>query len=318
MFVIKTPLRVSFAGGGTDYNEYYRRFGGQVITTTIDKYCCVIARKMPPFLGSKYRIFWSKAESPDRIEDIKHPGVRGCLEYMKMDEGIEVNHAGDLPARSGLGSSSSFTVGMLHAIHKMRGEEVSQSQLAVEAIEVEQDVLKEMVGIQDQIQCAHGGVNHLRFNKDGSYSISPVIFDYARVESHLMLCFSGLQRFASEVAKDQVSNFKHKEMELREISDMVPSVIGAMKHDDMEFLGKLMDESWELKKSLSDKITSPELDDLYKTAMKAGAYGGKLLGAGGGGFFLFVAPPELHQSIAEKLGLICVPVKFEFKGSHVL
>lgn len=276
---------------------------------------------MPPFLGSKYRIFWSKAETVDRRDDIEHPGVRGCLEYFQCEDGIEVNHAGDLPARSGLGSSSAFVVGMLHALHALNGNRPSREQLAAQAVHVEQQVLCETVGIQDQIQCAWGGINVIRIRRDGGYMVEPVPVELEaqrHIESSLMLVFTGLQRFASEVAKAQIDNIKRKEAELLGIRDLVDAALESVRTADVHRLGRYLDETWWLKRRLSDKVSSSVIDSLYATAKAEGAWGGKLLGAGGGGFFLFCAPPERHARIAERLGMISIPVQFEHNGSQVV
>lgn len=325
MIITRTAYRVSLFGGGTDYPAWFERFGGQVLTTTIDRYCYLSVRHMPNFLGTKYRVFWSKAETVDRVADIQHAGVRGCLQFMGLDgeniEGIEVNHAGDLPARSGLGSSSAFTVGMLHALHALQGRRPSRALLAAQAIEVEQKVLAETVGIQDQIQCAWGGVNHIRIGQDGSHSVETLALPVerqARIERHLLLAFTNLQRHASEIAKAQVSNVERKQDELHAIAAFVPAGAEAMRNGDAMELGRLLHEAWMLKRELSDKIAPPEIDALYEKGRAAGAWGGKLLGAGGGGFFLFCAPPDRHVAIADATGLTCIPVRFENQGSQLV
>ena len=296
-----------------------------MLATTIDRYCYLSVRHMPNFLGTKYRVFWSKSETVDRVADIQHGGVRGCLQFMGLDgdnvEGIEVNHAGDLPARSGLGSSSAFTVGMLHALHALQGWKPSRALLASQAIQVEQEVLKETVGIQDQIQCAWGGVNIIRIGRDGSHTVETLPLAperQARVENHLMLAFTNLQRHASEIAKAQVSNVDRKQDELHAIAAFVPAGAEAVRRGDVMDLGRLLHESWMLKRQLSDKIAPPEIDVLYEKARASGAWGGKLLGAGGGGFMLLCAPPDRHIAIADALGLTCIPVRFEGRGSQVV
>jgi len=321
MIIVKTPYRISFFGGGTDYEAWYSKFGGKVLTCTIDKYCYVCLRYMPAFLGSKYIVFWSKMEKVNHVKDIQHNGVRGCLEYLGIDDGIEVNHAGDLPARSGLGSSSSFTVGMLHALHLLKGNKPDKALLAQQAIKVEQEVLKETVGIQDQIQCAWGGINHIKFDTDGEYSIRHLSLEEGikqKTQDHLIMFFTGLQRTASDIATEQVSNVNRKQAELHAIADLVDPATTALKKGDMKEFGRLLHESWMLKRTLSDKITTPELDDIYGKARSVGAYGGKLLGAGGGGFFLFCIDPGKRQELINKLGLLHVPVRFEFGGSQIV
>lgn len=319
MIITRTPYRISFFGGGTDYSTWYEKHGGAVLSTTINHHCYISLRHMPAFLGSKYRIFWSKMESVDRIEDIEHAGVRGCLQYLNMDDGIEVNHAGDLPARSGLGSSSAFTVGMLYALHTLRCERVRKHDLAQEAIKVEQEVLGETVGIQDQIQCAFGGLNHLTINKDGTYDINRIFLhseSQENLESHLLLAFTGLQRYASEIAADQVANFDRKQKQLERIQAMVPEAVGAL-NIPKEF-GEMLHETWMLKRELSDKITNPEIDEIYETARNKGAIGGKILGAGGGGFILLFVPPEKREAVMKALGLLYFQVEFDLNGSQIV
>ena len=322
MIIVRSPYRVSFYGGGTDYPSWYQEHGGAVLTSTLDRYCYLSVRHMPAFLGTKYRVFWSKMEAVDKLEDIQHSGVRGCLQALNVTDGIEVNHAGDLPARSGLGSSSAFTVGMLHALHALRGEFVGPQQLAREAIHVEQEVLKEIVGIQDQIECAHGGLNLIEIRPDGGYKVSPVVMPAHRqqeLQSRLLLFFTGLQRHASEIAADQVKNSERKHHELARIASLVPEAVQALSSGNLPAFGCLLHETWMLKRELSDKVSSPEIDDLYYRARKAGALGGKVLGAGGGGFLLFYVPLENQATVREALsGLLEVPFRFGNEGSKVI
>lgn len=306
-------------GGGTDYPRYYEKHGGEVLSTTINKYCYINLRKMPPFLGSKYRVFWSKMETVDTVEEIQHSGVRGCLQYLKIDDGIEVNHAGDLPARSGLGSSSAFTVGMLHALRLMEDKPVFKQEIAKEAIEVEQDVLKETVGIQDQIACSFGGLNHIRIAKNGTFALDRIyLATEAResLEKHFVLVFTNLQRYASEIAADQVDNVDRKQKELERIMALVPQAVGAL-NTPRDF-GELLHESWMLKRELSEKVSNPKLDELYDTARSNGAIGGKVLGAGGGGFMLFCIPPESRKKVIDALGLLSIPFQFEERGTQAV
>ena len=322
MIITKTPYRVSLFGGGTDYFRWYSEHGGSVLTGTIDKYCYLSARYMPAFLGFKYNACWSKMERVNSLDELIHSGIRGCLQYMGVDEGFEVNHAGDLPARSGLGSSSAFTVGMLHALHALKGGHVGKAQLAREAIEVEQVVLKETVGIQDQIQCAHGGFNVIEIHRDGEYTVRPVVISKERkaaLEGKLMLFFTGLQRNSSDIADAQVSNIERKEFELKAIQRLVPQALEAVTSGSLDDVGKLLDETWFLKRELSDKVSSKEIDGLYTAAREAGAIGGKLLGAGGGGFFLFYVPEDRQASVREAMnGLLDIPFKFENGGSQIV
>ncbi len=323
MIITRTPYRISFFGGGTDYKAWYHEHGGMVLSTTIAKYCYISLRRMPPFLGSKYRVFWSQMEAVDRREDIQHAGVRGCLEFLGIDDGIEVNHAGDLPARSGLGSSSAFTVGMLTALHALCGERPkSAAGLAAEAIQVEQEVLHETVGIQDQIACAWGGLNMIKIECDGNYAISPLTLPaerIAKLESHLMLFFTGIQRHASDIAKTQIENTERNMDYLGSIAAQVPEAVRLLKEDKLDEFGNLLDYAWQFKRQLSDKISSPEIDGLYDRALDAGALGGKILGAGGGGFMLLYVPLERQSNVRKALdGLFDVPVRFENSGSQVV
>lgn len=322
VIITRTPYRVSFFGGGSDYPAWYREHGGAVLTSTIDRYCHVLVRYMPSFLGAKYIVFWSKMEKVNTLAEIQHAGVRGCLEYLGIDEGFEVNHAGDLPARSGLGSSSAFTVGMLHALHALQHRFVGKERLAREAVHVEQDILRETVGIQDQIECAHGGLNLIEIARDGSYSVRPLVMPrYLRdeFEGRLMLFFTGLQRHASEIAESQMNNVNRKEAELHRIAALVPRAVECLTFGDFDRFGHLLHETWELKRVLSDKVTNPEIDGIYTRAREAGAVGGKLLGAGGGGFMLLYVPVEKQAAVREALSdLLSVPVKFENSGSQVV
>jgi D-glycero-alpha-D-manno-heptose-7-phosphate kinase len=323
MIINRTPFRISFFGGGTDYPVWYKENGGQVLSTTIDKYCYITLRYLPPFFPHKYRVVYSNVEKVTNISEIMHPAVRACLEFLKVDKGVELHHDGDLPARSGLGSSSSFTVGLLNSLYALKGMMVSKLQLAKEAIYIERDVLKENVGSQDQIATSYGGLNKIIFNGDDNFKIEPVILPQTRIkelESHLMLFFTGLERIASTIAKSQIDNTPNKTKELNMMHQMVDRAVGILcKNENILEFGKLLDEGWKLKRSLSDKISNPEIDNIYDAAMKAGVIGGKLIGAGGGGFMLLFAPPERQPAIREALkGLLEVPFSFETGGSQII
>lgn len=288
-------------GGGSDYPAWYKEHGGAVLATTIDKYCYLAARWMPPYLGVRYTVLWSSLDRCNRREDIRHPSVRGCLQYLGIDQPFEVNHAGDLPARSGIGSSSAFTVGLLHALHALEGRYVGKDALARQAIAVEQEVLKETVGIQDQIQCAYGGLNFIEIRKGGDYSVHPVPLTPARREhfqSHLMLFFTGLTRTASEIAQHQIANASSKVAELERMVAMANE--GTAILSDMgpiERFGELLHEGWMLKRSMSALVSNAEIDDAYSKARAAGALGGKIIGAGGGGFMLLFVRPEDRSKV---------------------
>jgi D-glycero-alpha-D-manno-heptose-7-phosphate kinase len=324
MIITRTPFRISFFGGGTDYPAWYREHGGAVLATTIDKYCYISCRKLPPFFTHKHRIVYSKIENVNRLEDIEHPSARAVMRWMRVNDGLEIHHDGDLPARSGLGSSSAFTVGLLHALHALNGNMVSQEQLAREAIHIEQDEIGENVGSQDQVSAAHGGFNKIEFNADGSIDTIPVIIPKARKEElqdHLMFCFTGFSRIADTIAKSKIDNFMNRVNELTLMRQMVDDALGILSSETVPItdFGKLLHENWQYKRSLSDKVSTSEIDQIYDVAMKTGALGGKILGAGGGGFMLIFATPDRHKAIREALNkLVHVSFKFDDSGSKVV
>jgi D-glycero-alpha-D-manno-heptose-7-phosphate kinase len=324
MIITRTPFRISFFGGGTDYPAWYREHGGAVLATTIDKYCYITCRRLPPFFEHKHRIVYSKVETVKHNDEIKHPAVRAVLNWLKIDEGLEIHHDGDLPARSGLGSSSSFTVGLLNALYGLRGQIASKEGLANEAIHVEQNIIGENVGSQDQVLAAFGGFNRIEFDRDGRFKVTPVILPTHRrdeLRNHLILCFTGFSRTASEVAKSKIENLKNREKELKLMHAMVDEAISLLQNvrEPIDSFGKLLHESWQYKRSLSDRVSTPQIDQIYTAAMEAGAVGGKILGAGGGGFMLLFAKPEKHQAIRERLsGLIHVPFDFEYSGCQIV
>ncbi len=299
---------------------WYSQHGGAVLTSTLDKYCYISLREMPAYLGHKYRVIWNKMETVDRIEDIEHPGVRGCLVALGVERGLEVNHAGDLPARSGLGSSSAFTVGMVKALHEMIGLPSGPQKIAMQAINIEQNVLGETVGIQDQIACAYGGFNLIEIGKDGHFLVRPLhlpVDTIRDLEKRLVLFFTGIQRYSSDIQDDQVANASKKQFELKAIQDLVPVAHRALTNGQLDKFGELLHEPWMLKLDLSDKSSNPAIDDIYGRAMDAHALGGKVLGAGGGGFMLFYTrdPDALRKALPE---LLECPFSFGFNGSQVM
>jgi D-glycero-alpha-D-manno-heptose-7-phosphate kinase len=324
MIISRTPFRISFFGGGTDYPAWCRENCGAVLATTIDKYCYITCRALPPFFDHKHRIVYSLIENVKEIDEIKHPAVREVFRFMNIQTGLEVHHDGDLPARSGLGSSSSFTVGLLHALYALQGKMVSKDQLARDAIYIEQEMIKENVGAQDQVSASYGGFNKIIFNQDGSIDVRPVLIKQSRLDSlqgHLMLVFTRITRIASDIASEQIRNTAHKKNDLTVMHEMVDQACGVIGNDDIDIaeFGRMMHESWMIKKSLSDKISNGRIDDIYDAARKAGAIGGKILGAGGGGFLLLFAKPEDKKAIREKLsGLLEIPFTFENTGSQII
>jgi len=323
MIISKTPFRISFFGGGTDYPVWYRENQGAVLSTTIDKYCYITIRYLPPFFPYKHRIVYSKIEMVNDINEILHPAVRATLQFLNIDKGIEIHHDGDLPAKTGLGSSSSFTVGLLNSLYALKGVIPSKLQLAKEAIHIERDILKENVGAQDQVAAAFGGFNKINFNGKDEIKIEPITIGKERIkqlENHLMLFFTGFSRTASDIAKSQIENTPNKKRELSLMYQMVDEAIKILNEKgDIKDFGKLLHEAWLLKKSLTDKISTPEIDNIYEKALQAGALGGKLLGAGGGGFMVLFVPPENQPGVREKLkNLLEVKFHFENEGSKII
>ncbi len=323
MIISKTPYRISFFGGGTDYPCWYKENRGQVLTTSINKYCYISCRPLPPFFDHKFRVLYSKSETVRKISEIQHPSARACLQFMGIKEGLEIHYDGDLPARSGLGSSSAFTVGLLNVLHALKGHVVSPEQLTADAIHVEQDMLRENVGSQDQVIAAHGGCNIISFGDRNHLQVRPLTVSLARLEelqSCLMLFYTGIVRTASDIAGAQIKKTPMRKKELSAMYDMVDRAVEILdgKADISEF-GRLLHENWLIKRSLTDKITSPVIDQMYAAAMKSGALGGKILGAGGGGFMLVFAEPKAQPKIRAALKkLLHVPFKFEHSGSSII
>jgi D-glycero-alpha-D-manno-heptose-7-phosphate kinase len=324
MIISRTPFRVSLFGGGTDYPDWYREHGGSVLATTIDKYCYISVRELPPFFDHKFRVVYSIVENVKEIGEINHPAVRAVLERLKPAQGLEIHHDGDLPARSGLGSSSSFTVGLLGAMHALRGRYTSKDALASEAIVVEQGLLKEPVGLQDQISAAFGGFNHITFRQDDTWEVRPMILPRNRLQAlqdHLLLVYTGIARLSSDVARTILDNLKARRSQMASMQQMVEQAIDILSSPsaDIAELGRLLHEGWTLKRTLSNRITNSAIDDLYERAIGAGALGGKVLGAGGGGFMLLFVRPEDQIRVRTALsGSIIVPFRFETSGCRIV
>lgn len=321
MVISQTPYRISFFGGGTDYKPYFMEYGGNVLSTTIDRYCYLTLRQLPPFFEHDSRISYSKIELVNHAEDVQHPSVRECLKYMNL-QGVSITHDGDLPARAGLGTSSSFTVGLLNAMHALKGEFVDPITLAKEAIHIEQDLIGENVGVQDQLAAAIGGFNRIYFSAD-RYEYRPVIMKHTRkkqLEENLMLFFTKTVRYASSIAEEQIKNTKNKLYELREISVLAEEGEKVLSGTgDLDDFGKLLHETWMLKHNLSNKVSTSEIDSIYEKARSAGAEGGKLLGAGGGGFMLLYVKKEKQEMIKQALNnLLYVPFHFGEMGSRII
>ena len=323
MIISRTPLRLSFFGGGTDYPAWYLKHGGEVLATTIDKYCYLTCRYLPPFFEHRIRIVYSQIENCQTVDEIVHPAVRECLRFLNFERGVEVHHDSDLPARSGMGTSSAFTVGLLHALYALKGKMINKQKLAMESIKIEQEILKETVGSQDQVLAAHGGFNHISFLPNGEIIIRPIVLSSERIEelnSNLMLFYTGIKRTASNIAESYVNNIEEKKRQLRIMKDLVQESIAILNEGrDITAFGELLHEAWQAKRSLSSKVSNSFVEELYQSALTAGAIGGKLTGAGGGGFMLLFVPPHKQANVRKRLNkLIHVPFKFEFCGSQII
>lgn len=325
MIIVRTPFRISLFGGGTDYPTWYQEHGGAVLATSIDKYCYLTCRYLPPFFEHRYRLVYSRIETVSDISDIEHPAVRAVLQFSNQMRGLEIHHDGDLPARSGLGSSSSFTVGLLHALSALEGRYITKEALAKQAIHVEQNVIQEHVGSQDQISAAYGGFNRIEFKAgEQAFRVEPMVLRPERkqlLQEHLMLCFTGFSRIAAEIAHSKIANMKNRVAELKQMHAMVDESIQILHNPatPIEAFGELLHQSWQYKRSLSQKVSTPEIDSLYEAALSEGATGGKILGAGGGGFLLLFVKPELQAKVRARLkDLIHVPFQFEDTGSRVV
>ena len=323
MIISRTPFRISLFGGGTDYPAWFREYGGAVIGTAIDKYCYISVRRLPPFFEHRSRIVYSQVELVRDVSEIQHPAVRGIFSELGISEGLEVHHDADLPARSGLGSSSSFAVGLLHALHALNNTMITKRDLAREAIRIEQDILKEHVGCQDQIWAAYGGFNRIDFFPDGTFSVSPIILSAERRSEILkstMMFFTGFSRFASDFAHDQLKNIGNRKSQLQTMRAMVDRAgeILIDKTAPISELGKLLHEGWILKRELANSVSNHQIDNIYEAGRAAGAIGGKLLGAGGGGFMVFLVEPDKREKVRERLkDLISVSVGFDNDGSKI-
>ena len=322
MVITKTPFRMSFFGGGTDMESYFYGNGGAVLSTTFDKYCYVTVRHLPRFFNYKTHLTYSKVEYVNSYDEIQHPAIRNAMEMLDMHE-LRLTYESDLPARSGLGTSNSFAVGMLNAFYALKGKYASKRQLADKAIYLERILCQETGGWQDQIAASFGGLNRITFDQNG-YEVYPIIISRERkkqLNSNLLLFFTGFTRFSADIQKANSLGFKEKYNQLREMHSLVYEAEKILTNGNAELseFGRLLDYTWNLKRQVGDKISNSYIDDLYEKALKAGALGGKLLGAGGGGVLLFYVPEEAKASVKKALSsLLYVPFEFENGGSRII
>ena len=323
MIISRTPFRISFFGGGTDFPAWYKENCGAVLSTTIDKYCYISCRRLPRFFEHKHRIVYSRTEQVSEIDEIVHPAVRETFRFMDIKEGLEIHHDGDLPARTGLGSSSAFTVGLLHALCALRGKRVTKKQLALEAIHIEQEMIKENVGSQDQAAAAFGGFNKITFSGNHNIEVKTLITGQTRLrqfQDHIMLFFTGFSRIASEIEADKLKQLSKRSSELKAMHELVDEAVNILRGSgDLLDFGKLLNETWKLKKSLSDKVSNTFVDHIYEIGIKNGVSGGKILGAGGGGFILLFVKPEYQDRLKKALDfLVHVSLRFDTLGSQII
>lgn len=320
MIITRTPFRVSLAGGGTDHPAWYLAHGGAVVGFALAKYCYLSVRRLPPYFPDyKHRIVYSRIELARSTADVEHPAVRAVLADQGVTDGIELHYDADVPSRSGLGSSSAFTVGLLHAVRALRGQRVDRHELAREAIRIEQRVIGESVGDQDQTFAAHGGLNRIDLDATETRVRRLVTPHAAALTAHLMLFFTGLQRTAEAIEAQKVRDLEDHAVHLHRMRDQVDEVEAAIYAADWRGLGQLLDEGWRLKRQLATGVSSCGLDQMYEAGLAAGAWGGKLLGAGGGGFLLFAVRDGAREAVRRSLaGLIEVPVAIDRDGSQVV
>lgn len=323
MIITKTPFRMSFFGGGTDMESFFREYGGAVISTTFDKYCYVNVRHLPRFFDYSTELSYSKTERVTDIDDIQHPAIRNAMKMLDMQE-IRLTYEADLPARSGLGTSSSFAVGMLNAFYALKGKYADKKKLAEEAIYLERVLCNESGGWQDQIAAAFGGLNRIDFNTDGTYDVRPIIIHPDRkkqLNDNLLMFFTGFTRFSSDIQKANQQGYNEKIRQLKEMYALVDEAERILedKKCDLDDFGRLLDTTWKLKRQTGSAISTNSIDDLYDNGMKAGALGGKLLGAGGGGFLVFYVQKENQERVKEAMkDLLYVPFRFEDGGTRVI
>ena len=322
MIISKTPYRISFFGGGSDYPEWYNKFGGTVLSTTINKYLYITCRELPGFFDHKYRIVWRKIEMVKDINQINHHAIKGILKYYKFNKGLEIHYDGDLPARSGMGSSSSFVVGLINALFKLNKNNLDKKELAKKSLFIEQKILNEMVGSQDQIAAAYGGFNRIFFNKNNSFKLKKIKTNknLKLLEDNLILIYTSINRNAHDIASGYVKNLKSTKKDyIKEIIDHVEEGEKILKSKNIDDFGRLLNSAWNIKKQLGKSITNNKIDELYDYALKNGALGGKILGAGGGGFLLlYMKKKDRIKFLKKNKKIINIPFKFSDTGSEII
>ena len=321
MIIIRTPFRISFFGGGTDYPAWYREHGGSVISTTINKYSFLVLRKLPKIFDYNYRVRYYEKQETQEIDDISIPVIREAIKYMNYQQGVDITHHGDLPNRTGIGSSSSFSVSLLHGLSVLKNENITKRQLALEAIHLEQEILGESVGSQDQVAAAFGGFNRINFGGESEFLCTPLPLKKStlkELESWVQLFFTEQLRNPHDIADKKITNIKNKKINLKDMQDLVIEAESVLFSDNIYRFASLLNDQWMIKKEMEESISNSDIDDIYKKGIKAGAVGGKLLGAGGGGFILFLTPPERHEHVRNALQLKEVPVDFEHLGSQMI
>lgn len=323
MIISQTPYRISFFGGGTDYPDWYLRCGGQVLSATIDKYIYISCRYLPPFFNHKLRLAYSRVETCQTVDELEHPAVREILKYFNIDNGLEIHYDGDLPARSGMGSSSAFSVGLINSLYSLLDKSIHPHQLALEAIHIEQELIGESVGSQDQINAAYGGFNHICFSKDGSIEVFPLKCSLEKVDQltdNLMLFYTGIMRTAETISVTYAKNTQNKAAQLEKIHQIVDQALEIINGDQsLDNFGELLHQTWLEKRALSQKVSNSRVDNIYEIARNAGALGGKLCGAGGGGMILFYVPTHYQSKVRDALSsLLHIPFKFATTGSKII
>jgi len=322
MVISKTPYRISFFGGGTDYPSWFNKNEGHVISASIDKFLYISCRHLPPFFDHKIRLVYSKIEEGNKVSDLKHKSAKAVLKYLNINKDIEIHYDGDLPARSGIGSSSAFTIGLLNALYSYKNKQISKKNLATKGIFIEQKIIKENVGSQDQIATSFGGLNYIKFKKNSSFNVNKIKFNdnvKKKLFKNILLFHTGIFRTADDISKDYINKLNLKSKYMYSIYDIVNEAKKNLESGNIDDFGKLLNETWMMKKQISKLITNNYINEIYNQAIELGAFGGKLLGAGGGGFMMFYMPQKKQKLLINKFSkLLHVPISFENNGSSIV